>query len=106
MGDLSQSLSSDFSSAVALFAAIGFLSTIPFCIYKRQWPRTDAAISMMLDTIGIAIGVKIVCLALALPLDRLGIFADDKAFILVGGIALVVATLRQAVDHWRQVVNL
>lgn len=95
-----------FETKVAALAAIAFCTVLPFCLYKRAWPEIGAAIIMAFGVTGAAIGLKIVILALLLPDADIGPLADERYALVVGGFMTFVVSLREAIEHWRLVVNI
>lgn len=92
----------DFGANAALCSAIVAISVVPFCIYKKQWPDLGSFVMMGLSSAGVSSGVKIAVLTLCLPAAQLGPLADDKAALMIGGLATMVLSLREAVGSWRK----
>ena len=89
----------------ALLVLAVFVSVQPFCVYKRRWPEMGATVVMLLSTTGIAFGFKVSVLVLYLPAAQLGALAGDKPALIIGGLATLTLSVREAVENWRGVTG-
>jgi hypothetical protein len=96
----------ELGRTVAVICVVIWISTIPFCFYKRSWPDIGATVIMLLSTIGVISGFKIAFFTLYLPLHELGPLTDDKPALIIGGLATFVFSLREATANWRKVANI
>jgi hypothetical protein len=96
----------EFGTAATYFAVAIFLSTIPFCLYKKRWLDVGPVVMLLLTSAGVASGFKITMLTMFLPLNQLGALGDDKPALIVGGLATLVLSLREVVNNWRKVTDI
>lgn len=90
----------EFGTTASGLLVFVFASVMPFCAIQRRWPDLGLLVMMMLSTAGIASGAKIIVLTLSMPLAQLGPLADDKPALMIGGVAILVLSLREAASYW------
>jgi hypothetical protein len=93
----------EFGNAASYCVLLVFLSTVPFCVHKQRWPEIGAIALLLLTSAGALSGFKVILLTLLLPLAQLGSLADDKPALILGGVAMVVLSLREAAANWRKI---
>lgn len=98
-------LPAEFGTLTAYLAVFVFLTTVPFCLYHKTWPDTGQVVIMLLSSVGAASGVKIIYLTTSLPIDKLGALADDKGALVVGGLATLALSMKEAISNWRKVAG-
>jgi hypothetical protein len=92
-----------FGTATACFVVLVFLSTIPFCVYRRRWPSVGHVVIMLLGSAGAASGLKITLLTVAASAPVLGALASDRLSLIVGGIATLLVSASEATGAWRKI---
>ena len=93
------------TKAVSLVVLL-FLSTLPFCFYKRNWPDTTLVTLMSLGAVTAVAGIKIIVLALLLPVSQMGQFGDAKTALLLGGLISLIVSSKETVASWRAITHL
>lgn len=88
----------DFGTKAAIFAVFVFVTTLPFCVYKKQWPDIGSLTVMTLGAAGTASGIKITVLTVWLPLVQLGPLGDDKPALVLGDLSLLLSPCEKQVS--------
>lgn len=94
--------SPNFGTIAAIFAIVVCFAATPFCIWKaKKWPDIGDTLVLALAAAGVISGGKITYLTVMMSSQELGLLADDKPALVVGGLATLSLSLREMVTKWR-----
>lgn len=87
----------------SLLFGLFVLATIALpCIRHRRMPQEAAFVYLYFVSLGIPSGVKILWYGFDLTDAQLGILADDRAVLMMGGLATFVYALKETVQAWKK----
>lgn len=94
------------SSVVTAAGAVLVLCAILIqSVRVRQWPRLQEVVPAMVGAAGICSGIKVAASSLLLSDASLGLLANDRLALVVGGAALTLLGARAVWDRSRSAVG-